>query len=55
MYRRPDLKTVVIDKESEVAMHTTGRNTGVLHCGVLQGMGDEFKTTMIKDSYAKWD
>jgi len=44
----------VIEKENEVCMHTSGRNTGVLHTGVYQGMGDEKKTQMIKLGYQMW-
>ena len=32
--RRPDLKLVVLDKESEVASHQTGNNSGVIHAGI---------------------
>ena len=45
----------MIEKEEELAMHTSGRNTGVLHSGVLQGLGDELKTQMIKDSNQMWE
>ncbi len=48
------VKVTVIEKESEVCMHTSGRNTGVLHTGVYQGMGDEKKTKIIKLGYQKW-
>lgn len=51
-YSRPELKVTVIEKESEVCMHTSGRNTGVLHTGVYQGMGDLEKTAMIKRGYS---
>ncbi len=32
-HRRPDLKITLIEKESAVACHASGRNSGVLHAG----------------------
>lgn len=32
--RFPDLKVTVLEKESDIAMHQTGRNSGVLHSGI---------------------
>ena len=32
--RYPDLKVTVLEKESDIAMHQTGRNSGVLHSGI---------------------
>ncbi len=32
-YRYPDSKIIVIEKELDVAMHASGRNSGVLHAG----------------------
>jgi L-2-hydroxyglutarate oxidase len=37
--RRPDLKLVVLDKESEVAAHQTGNNSGVIHAGIYYKPG----------------
>ena len=37
--RRPDLKLVVLDKESEVASHQTGNNSGVIHAGIYYAPG----------------
>ena len=37
--RFPDLRTVVLEKESEVATHQTGRNSGVLHSGIYYKPG----------------
>ena len=32
--RNPDLKIVLLEKESSLAFHQTGRNSGVLHSGI---------------------
>jgi L-2-hydroxyglutarate oxidase len=37
--RRPDLKLVVLDKETEVAAHQTGNNSGVIHAGIYYKPG----------------
>jgi L-2-hydroxyglutarate oxidase len=37
--RRPDLRLVVLDKESEVAFHQTGNNSGVIHAGIYYKPG----------------
>ena len=37
--RRPDLGVLVIEKESEVAVHQTGHNSGVLHSGLYYAPG----------------
>ena len=37
--RRPDLKIVVLDKESRVAGHQTGNNSGVIHAGLYYKPG----------------
>ena len=37
--RRPNLKIAVLEKESSVAKHTSGRNSGVLHAGFNQKPG----------------
>jgi L-2-hydroxyglutarate oxidase LhgO len=36
---RPDLRLVVIDKESALAVHQTGHNSGVLHSGLYYAPG----------------
>jgi L-2-hydroxyglutarate oxidase len=37
--QRPDLRLVVLDKESEVAFHQTGNNSGVIHAGIYYKPG----------------
>lgn len=37
--RFPNLKVTVLEKESDVAMHQTGRNSGVLHSGIYYEPG----------------
>lgn len=37
--RRPDLKVVVLEKESQVAAHQTGNNSGVIHSGLYYKPG----------------
>ena len=37
--RKPNLKVAVLEKESAVARHTSGRNSGVLHAGFNQKPG----------------
>lgn len=37
--RRPGLSLVVLEKESEVATHQTGRNSGVIHSGIYYTPG----------------
>jgi L-2-hydroxyglutarate oxidase len=37
--RHPDLKIRLIEKESELAFHQTGRNSGVLHSGIYYKPG----------------
>lgn len=34
LQRRPATKIAVLDKESDVAKHASGRNSGVMHCGI---------------------
>lgn len=37
--RRPNLRVVVLEKESEVAAHQTGNNSGVIHAGLYYKPG----------------
>jgi len=39
MQRSPDARIVVIEKESSVGLHQTGRNSGVLHSGIYYPSG----------------
>lgn len=45
--RRPDLGVLVIEKESEVAVHQTGHNSGVLHSGLYYAPGSLKATTAV--------
>jgi L-2-hydroxyglutarate oxidase len=38
---RPGLKLLLLEKEAKVAMHQTGRNSGVLHAGLYYKPGSE--------------
>ena len=37
--KRPGLKVIVLDKESEIASHQTGHNSGVIHSGLYYKPG----------------
>jgi L-2-hydroxyglutarate oxidase LhgO len=37
--RRPDASVVVLEKEEEVALHQSGRNSGVIHSGIYYTPG----------------
>ncbi|MFZ5824834.1 MAG: FAD-dependent oxidoreductase, partial [Bacillota bacterium] len=37
--RRPGLRLVVLEKESEIAAHQTGHNSGVIHAGLYYKPG----------------
>ena len=45
--RRPDLSVVVVEKESVVALHQTGHNSGVLHSGLYYAPGSLKATTAV--------
>ncbi|MFK5882709.1 MAG: L-2-hydroxyglutarate oxidase [Sulfurospirillum sp.] len=47
-----DANIVVIEKESEVAMHSSGRNSGVLHAGFYYS-ADSLKAKFTRDGNAK--
>jgi L-2-hydroxyglutarate oxidase len=36
---RPDLSLVILEKEKEIALHQTGRNSGVIHSGIYYRPG----------------
>ena len=44
--RRPDLRLVVLEKESTVAAHQTGNNSGVIHAGLYYKPGS-LKASMV--------
>ncbi|HKJ33762.1 MAG TPA: FAD-dependent oxidoreductase, partial [Balneolales bacterium] len=37
--QKPDLRILVLEKESEVAAHQTGNNSGVIHSGIYYNPG----------------
>lgn len=37
--KNPDLKIVILEKETQIAMHQTGRNSGVIHSGIYYPSG----------------
>ncbi|XP_008547945.1 L-2-hydroxyglutarate dehydrogenase, mitochondrial isoform X1 [Microplitis demolitor] len=37
--RHPDMKIVIVEKESKLAMHQTGHNSGVIHAGIYYTPG----------------
>ena len=46
--RFPSSRIIVLEKEKEVAMHSSGRNSGVLHAGFYYG-ADSLKAKFTKD------
>lgn len=38
--RHPGLKVAVLEKESELAKHQSGRNSGVIHAGIYYKPGE---------------
>jgi L-2-hydroxyglutarate oxidase LhgO len=45
---RPSLKVVLVDKEKEIAMHASGRNSGVIHAGFYYSP-DSLKAKFCRD------
>jgi (S)-2-hydroxyglutarate dehydrogenase len=37
----PNLRTIVLEKESQVALHQTGHNSGVIHAGIYYAPGSQ--------------
>lgn len=48
--RKQDLKILIVEKESEVAAHQTGHNSGVIHSGIYYKPGS-LKATNCKKGY----
>jgi len=46
--KRPEIKLAIIEKESEVSMHQTGNNSGVMHAGVYYKPGSLKATNCTK-------
>ena len=46
--RQPDIKLVVLEKESDLAVHQTGRNSGVIHSGIYYKPGS-FKARFARE------
>lgn len=46
--RQPDTRVVVLEKETEVALHQTGRNSGVIHSGIYYKPGSLKARTCIE-------
>src|ERR1700731_590127 len=49
---RPGLKVLVLDKESEVAAHQTGHNSGVIHSGLYYKPGSLKARTCVEGASA---
>src|SRR5690554_1909693 len=48
MEKYPDAKLLLLEKESELAMHQTGHNSGVIHSGIYYKPGS-FKATFARE------
>jgi L-2-hydroxyglutarate oxidase len=46
--RRPDLRLVVLEKETDVAAHQTGNNSGVIHAGLYYKPGSLKAQTVVE-------
>jgi len=51
--RFPDSSVVVLEKEKEVALHSSGRNSGVLHAGFYY-TADSLKARFSRDGTRRW-
>lgn len=49
----PNAKVTLIEKEKEVAQHTTGRNSGVLHAGFYYST-ESFKAKFCREGNERW-
>ncbi len=50
--RRPGLRLVVLEKESRIAQHQTGHNSGVIHSGIYYAPGSLKATLCVKGKEA---
>jgi L-2-hydroxyglutarate oxidase LhgO len=50
--RHPDARVLVLEKESDVALHSSGRNSGVLHAGFYY-TADSLKARFTRDGNAR--
>ncbi len=48
--RDPSLKVIILEKESEIAKHQTGNNSGVIHSGIYYKLGS-LKATNCRKGY----
>lgn len=51
--RFPDCRTVLLEKETRLAMHASGRNSGVLHAGFYY-TADSLKARFSRDGNRSW-
>ena len=51
---RPDLRIVILEKESELARHQTGHNSGVLHAGLYYAPGS-LKAQLCREGKAEME
>lgn len=52
-HRNPNAKIAVLEKEKELAVHGSGRNSGVLHAGFYY-TADSLKAKFTRDGAARW-
>ncbi|XP_065883217.1 L-2-hydroxyglutarate dehydrogenase, mitochondrial-like [Dysidea avara] len=53
--RRPSLKVIVLEKESEIAKHQTGHNSGVIHSGIYYVPGSLKAQLCVKGAAMTYD
>jgi len=51
--RQPDSSVVILEKEGEVALHSSGRNSGVLHAGFYY-TADSLKARFSREGTRRW-
>jgi L-2-hydroxyglutarate oxidase LhgO len=52
-HRFPDSSVVILEKEEELALHSSGRNSGVLHAGFYY-TADSLKARFSRDGTRRW-